>query len=167
MVVMRERSGRSGRRRGSQKPGTCTMGSAALPCACALGAVSGASSTSNASASAPPRNAKTGDRKLDDIMFRASCPVGRLMTRPVATRLVFSRLYSQRAGAPHPSSARLCQRRVRLFRLEAGFLDHPLPAREVLLDEAGEPLGLAPDRVHPLADQLGAHVRLVQDAVDL
>src|SRR5215470_16871779 len=89
----------------------------------------------------------------------------------LAARLVLSCIIAQRAGRPHPGSARLVPAPgwlfVGLFRLEAGFLDHPLPAYEVLLDEAGEPLGLAADRVHPLADQLGAYVRLLQDAVDL
>src|SRR4051812_5226143 len=86
-------------------------------------------------------------------------------------RLVFSPPYSpayrhatSRFNTPGVTAALAIEC---LFRLEAGFLDHPLPAREVFLDEVGEPLGLTADRLHPLADELGAYVRLLQDAVDL
>src|SRR5215468_12218466 len=54
-----------------------------------------------------------------------------------------------------------------LFRLEAGFLHHSLPAREVFLHVGRQPRGRAADRIHPLPSELGANVRLAQDAIDL
>src|SRR4029077_1939579 len=110
--------------------------------------VSGANSTSNTNASAPPRSAKVvRDGKAGDIMFSRVASGGICWLYDSCS----AALISQRAGTPHPGLTRPMPPPRWLFRLEAGFLDHPLPARKVFLDVAAEPLGRATDRVHPLA----------------
>src|SRR5262245_42159115 len=141
MVVTRERSGRSGRRRGSQKPGTCTIGSATLAWACAFRAVSGASSNSDANASAPPSSAKAGrNDEADDIMVRCMGSGGNSGRISWLHDSLLQDCWLQDCWLQdcwlHDSCsaafiAQLMPPPRWLFRLEAGFLDHALPARQV------------------------------------
>ena len=69
MTLMRDRSGRSGRRRGSQKPGTLTGGCTAAPSAAAGAAANNAPATTS-----PIMSPMTGNKpKTGGHRYRRGC----------------------------------------------------------------------------------------------